>query len=100
MTELDLLRKEVHATGFNISMMINLYKKRQFQRKSTIVLPDEVYCAVCREYLKDRIVRKDFPYFMIVLVKKAEEYCAKFNQDVDKFDKSFPEHISLIMKGD
>jgi len=77
MTELDLLRKAVHEKGFNISVLINKFKKTQVERKALYQVPESVFCDVCKEYLKngDRI-DKSYPYFMKVLVMKAQESCA------------------------
>ena len=54
MNNLEQLKKEVHAKGFNVSMMINLYKKKRVEQKATGIVPDEIYCAVCLEYLKEK----------------------------------------------
>ena len=101
MTELDLLKTEVHAKGFNISMMINLFKKKQRERGAKYVIPDSVYCAVCREYLTKKAVERNFPYFMRVLVRKAEEDCVNRNRqmaELHKFGK-MPESLKGILKG-
>jgi len=102
LTELDLLRKAVHDKGFNISMMINTYKKKQVDRKTTYKVPESVFCDVCKEYLKSGDnIDKSFPYFMKVLVMKAQESCAnnsKKQAGANKFGK-MPDNIKAIMRG-
>ena len=87
MTELELLKTEVHAKGFNISMMINTFKKKQVERKALYSVPDEVFCEVCRVYLKKGEIRKDFPYFMTVLIRKSEEFMKKKQTEYEGFGK-------------
>jgi len=99
MTELDLLKTEVHAKGFNVSMMINLFKKKQREMKAIHEVPDEVLCAVCRAYLTTtKQIDKSFPYFMTVLQRKSEEYCAANSQKYERFGR-MPQSILEIMKG-
>ena len=101
MTTLQTLIKEVHLKGFNISAMINLFKKRQREAGSTREVPEEVYVEVCLEYLKDRNIKKDFPYFLKVLNLKADHYHAKQLQEEaekNKFNEFMPEHLKSIMR--
>ena len=59
-------------------MMINLFKKKQRERKALYEVPDEIFCTVCREYLTNKNqIDRSFPYFMTVLTRKAEEYSIK-----------------------
>lgn len=99
MSTLEQLKKQVHAKGFNISMMMNLYKKKRVEQGALGVIPEEIYCKVCLEYLKDKEVKRDFPYFLRVLIRKAEEFHAETQQKQPRFDKSYPQHIKSIMKG-
>ena len=100
MTEtLEYYIKQVHKKGFNISLMINTYKKRQRARKSTYEVPEEVYIEVCKEYFKrGEEIDKGFPYFMKVLTMKAQDSCARKSQKHEKFGK-MPENIRSIMGG-
>jgi len=99
--KLEFLKKEVHAKGFNISMMINLYNKKRRDQKCIGVIPEEIYCDVCIEYLKCRAIKRDFPYFMTVLARKTEEHYANKTQAEAKANKfgKMPENIKSIMKG-
>ena len=98
MNNLEQLKKLVHEKGFNISMMINLYKKKRREAKALGEIPEEIYCQVCLEYLKGKAIKCNFPYFMRVLVRKAEEYYAGKSQKYEKFGK-MPDSIKSIMKG-
>lgn len=89
----------VHAQGFNISMMINKFKKIQVERKSTYTVPDEIFKDVCIEILKrGEVIESPYPYFMKVLVMKSQDFCARENQKYKKFGK-MAESIKSIMKG-
>jgi len=99
MTEpLNYYIKQVHDRGFNISMMINTYKKKQADRGATYIVPDEVYISVCEEYIKrGDEVRQGFPYFMRVLVEKSRESCAGRSQEYQRFGE-MAQNIKQIMK--
>jgi len=98
---LEELKKAVHKKGFNISMMINTFKKRQRALKSTREIPDAVLCEVCLEYLKrgDHI-RKEFPYFMRILNSKMDEFQANKVQAEHKEKKfgAMPSNMKSILK--
>jgi len=100
MSNLDTLIKQVHAEGFNISVMINLFKKREREHRARRIVPNEVYCAVCLEYLKrHEAINKSFPYFMKVLNMKADQHIGK-QVDKDAKDSKFggySESIKSIM---
>ena len=97
--ELQEYIKAVHDKGFNISMMINTFKKKQRDRGATYQVPDEVYADVCIEYLKrgDNIDHS-YPYFMKVLVMKSQDSCANASQKYEKFGK-MTQSIKSIMQG-
>ena len=96
---LEDLKKDVHKSGFNISMMINLFYKRSKLREK---LPDSVLCEVCLEYIKrGKDIKKTFPYFVRVLTNKSQQYFANKTQEDAKSRKfgKMPENIKSIMKG-
>lgn len=98
---LDLLKLEVHKKGFNISMMINLFKKKQRDRKALYDVPDEVLCAVCSYYLlKHDTISHDFPYFLRVLEAKSQDYRANQTRKEAKDNKfgEMAESVKSIMK--
>ena len=100
-TSLDDYRKLVHAQGFNISRMINKFKKTQRERKALYTVPDEVFIEVCKEYLlRGKGVDQSWPYFMKVLVLKAHENNANAQireSNKNKFSKSMPQHLADIL---
>lgn len=102
MTRLEQLRKQIHAKGFNISILINKFKKTQRERKALYEVPESVFEEVCLEYLKrGENIDKSYPYFMTVLTMKAQESCANNQQKqagLNKFGK-MPENIKSIMRG-
>ena len=94
--------KAVHRKGFNISMMINTFKKKQREMKSTREIPDSILREVCLEYLKrgDQ-VKNGFPYFMKVLNMKIDEYQANLNQSDHKSQQfgKMPSNLKEALKG-
>jgi len=100
-TSLSDYRKLVHDQGFNISMMINKFKKNQRERKATYSVPDEVFIEVCKEYLnRGSKVDKSWPYFMKILVLKAHEDQANQNirnSKANQFSRSMPQHLKDIL---
>ena len=99
-TTLDTLKKEVHKSGFNISRMINRFKKDQRKRKAIYEIPDEVLENVCREVLIGRHVTDPYPYFMKVLHLKSHEYFANKNitdNNKNKFSRTMPQHLADIL---
>lgn len=74
----DKLAK-VYQSGFNIYSLINTFIKKS---KINTQIPEVVLISVCDYYIiKKSIVKKSWPYFYKVLVKKSEEYCA--NQQIE-----------------
>lgn len=94
-------RKMVHDQGFNISRMINKFKKTQRERKALYTVPDEVFIEVCKEYLKrGKGVDQSWPYFMKVLVLKAHENNANRNIQTAKseqFSRNMPTHLRDLL---
>jgi hypothetical protein len=94
-------RKLVHDQGFNISMMINKFKKSQRERKATYTVPDEVFISVCKEYLRlGKGVDHSWPYFMKVLVLKAHEHNANHQiqtANSQRFSRSMPTHLKDLL---
>ena len=96
MTQLDDIKKLVHAEGFNISMMINKFKKEQAAAKATTEIPDDVYIEVCKEFIKRPPARSPWAYFMKVLILKSHEHCANKTQSHEKFSKTMPQSIKNL----
>ena len=89
MSTLSEYKIAVHKKGFNISMMINTFKKKQREMKSTREIPESVLCEVCKEYLmRGDSVRSGFPYFMKVLNMKMDDYQSNLIQ-TDHKEKAF-----------
>ena len=82
--ETQALLKSVHAEGFNISMLINTYRKRS---RLSPEIPEEVVRAICLEYLK-RKPANGFPYFLRVLKSQTEKYFAEQNIKQGQRDKN------------
>ncbi len=105
MTELEEIKKEVHALGFNISMMINKFKKMQKANHARYDIPDEVYVELCKTAKERLLMRKitaPWPYFIHVLNMKSADYFARKNKEEARetqFCKTMPESIRSIMKG-
>jgi len=99
-SSLESYKKLVHDQGFNISRMINRFKKTQRERKALYTVPDEVYIEVCKEYLKrSPAVTDSWPYFMKVLVLKAHEDNANRNireSNKNNFSRTMPTHLRDI----
>jgi len=100
---LESLKKQVHDKGFNISVLINRFKKDQRARKVTYAVPDEVYIAVCETVLKTDLsrIKSNYPYFMRILKAKSEEFFANNAQSEHSKVKNANWAISIsdIMKG-
>ena len=98
MESLDWYKKEVHKRGFNISMMINLFKKKQRKMKALYEVPDEVFIEVCKEYFKrGDSVDKTFPYFLAVLKKKVEESVVRKNISDHEKIKNEPVRLKITI---
>jgi len=101
MKNLEELKIAVHEKGFNISMMINTFKKKQKLIGSLREIPDSILCEVCEEYLMRLYVKKGFPYFMKVLSVKIDQYYANRVQKEHK-EKNFgkmPSNIKEALRG-
>jgi len=100
--ELNNLLKQIHAKGFNISMLLNKLAKIRKERKTIYAIPEEVKLEVCKNILSNiDNIKKPWPYFMKVLEMKSQDYFAKKTQveaDKNKFCR-MPESIKSIMKG-
>lgn len=103
MNGLEQIKKQVHSKGFNISMMINKFKKSQRDRKALYEIPEEVYILVCEEILEKLehySIKQPWPYFMKVLTLKSHEHFANKNQKEHKdksFNRKMPESLRAIM---
>ena len=97
MSRLEDLKKQVHTKGFNISMMINRFKKEQRNKKSTAVVPDSVYEYVCLSFLSTSPKDKAWAYFMKVLVMKFKEHMANSNVKQHKKYKSEPTRLKITI---
>ena len=100
MDNLNDYKKAVHARGFNISRMINKFKKDQRERKALYEVPETVLIEVCKEYLVGREVKDNFPYFLKVLTLKTHQFQANKSQEESNKHKNarMPQHIKDIFK--
>ena len=84
--------KEIHSKGFNISMMINQFRK---ESKLSIEIPEEVILNVCNSFDKYKPI-KPYPYFKKVLKGECEKHCIQLQKDACKTGKTNKDGIDKI----
>ena len=105
MRTFEELKKDIHKKGFNISMMLNKFKKMQKERKALYEIPEEVFYKTCFEIerrLEISEIENPWPYFMTILTRKSYEYFAgKSREEAEKsrFPRTMPQCLSELFKG-
>lgn len=89
------LLEECKQKGFNMYPLIGLYRKRS---KLAPKIPETVIKEVCLEYLRNKPVRADFPYFLAVLKNKTRNYFAQENVRESQALKREPTRLGDIMR--
>jgi hypothetical protein len=78
--DLESKIKEVHESGFNISALINQFRK---ESRLAVELPDSVYISVCNAFIKYK-PEKPWPYFKKVLKGESERHCISLQKEQAK----------------
>ena len=100
-TNLSGYIKLCHSKGFRVAVLINTFKKKQRAMKAVNEVPEEVLIDVCKEFLKEREILIQWPYFMKVLNMKLNGYYAKKTQEEARkaqFSRSRPQHLKELLK--